>query len=261
MKKFFLFLLLLPALLVAQPNLSANHIEDVVITLDDFIGYDQYGSFYYIANNVFVKQTADTKIEYSNVEKGRIARADVTNPLMIVLLYADFNTVVLLDNQLNEITEINFSDTEQQIVVQAVGLAEQNRLWIYDSVTQSIFLFDYARSNFRSLATPLSSGIGYYETTLTDFKWIDEAGSIYSIDIYGDVQKLGIIARFDKVAFASETAILFTENGKIFYCDLLKKDAILIPDVGNSVSKFYYKDQILSIFTKEGIKKYKLNLP
>ena len=261
MKKIFLFLLFLPELMMAQPNLSANHIEDVKITVDDFVGYDQYGSFYYVANNVFVKQTDDVKLEYSNVEKGRIARADVTNPLLIVLLYADFNTVVLLDNQLNEITEISFSDTEQQVVVQAVGLAEQNRLWIYDSVTQSIFLYDYARSNLRPLATPLSSGIGYYETTLTDFKWIDESGFIYSIDIYGDVRKLGNTTGYDKVAFASDTEILFTKNGTLFHSDLIKKEALPISDVGNSVSKFYYKDQILSIFTKEGIKKYKLNLP
>ncbi len=256
-----LILLLIPLVMHGQPNLSAAHIEDISVTFDDFAGEDQFGSMYFIANNVFIKQNGKERLEYNNIGKGKITRADVTNPLMIVLLYADFNSIVLLDNQLNEIREIEFSRNQQQVVVAAGGLAEQNRLWIYDAITQQLMLYDLSRNTLRPLATPLRSEIAYYETNLTSFKWIDQTGHVYICDVYGEVRSIGNVAGFDHVSFASNNTLLMTDDGILYHLDLSKNESLPIADVGKSVSKFYFKDQILSIFTKAGITKYKIILP
>jgi hypothetical protein len=45
---------------------------------------------------------------YQNFSLGKITKVDLQNPLKIVLFYENFNTVVTLDNQLNEIQKSIF---------------------------------------------------------------------------------------------------------------------------------------------------------
>lgn len=251
----------IPMAISAQPNFSANHIETLKLAIDDFIGYDQYGSSYYIKNNVLVKSSENSKLEYNNLTKGRISHVDITNPLMIVIFYADFNSVVFLDNQLNVIREIEFSKVRDQLLVGGGGLAEQNKLWLFDSQMQQILLYDFAGNQFRTLSIPLRNGIDYYETSLTAFKWIDRSGQVFSCDVYGEVKSVGKMPKFDSVRFATDNSVFFTESGKLYFTDFTKDKIIDIPSVGNSVSKFYYKDQILAIFTTSGLTKFQITLP
>src|SRR5688572_10113253 len=94
-----------------------------------YAGTDAFGWIYEITDNEFSKRQGTTIVKYRNVALGEIARVDQQNPLQIVLFYRRFNTVVLLDNQLNEIRRINFSEVPQPVIAEAAGLASQNRLW------------------------------------------------------------------------------------------------------------------------------------
>ena len=66
-------------------------------------------------------------------------------PMDTVLFYEDFNTVIFLDNQFNEIQKINLSESLPSLAVTAIGNASQNRLWIYDNLNQQISLYDYLK--------------------------------------------------------------------------------------------------------------------
>lgn len=254
-------LVLMPMLTSAQRNFSANQIETLKLAIDEFVGYDQYNSAYFTTNNVLVKFSSSERLEYHNLSKGRISHVDISNPLMIVVFYADFNTIVFLDNQLNLIREIDFNANESRLVVAAAGLAEQNKLWIYDSVLQQLMLYDYANNRFRMLSAPLVNGIEYFETTLTSFKWIDRAGDVFSCNVYGEIKSFGKMPEYNHVMFATDNTLFFTDNGKLFFTDLAKNEVTAVPGVGNSVSKFYYKDQILAIFTNTGLTKFQITLP
>jgi hypothetical protein len=55
----------------------------------------------------FLKSARETFV-YQNFSLGKITKVDLQNPLKIVLFYENFNTVVTLDNQLNEIQKSIF---------------------------------------------------------------------------------------------------------------------------------------------------------
>ena len=89
-----------------------------------------------------------------------------------VLFYEDFNSVVLLDNQLNKISEINFSQNNIPIVATATGMSTQNQLWIYNTLNQQIGLFDYLKNEYKTVSTPLTENIKFYQTDFNTFYWI-----------------------------------------------------------------------------------------
>ena len=50
--------------------------------------------------------------------------------------------MVILDNQLNEILKVNFSEIKNPILTTKIGIASQNQIWAFDEVTQQIYLYD-----------------------------------------------------------------------------------------------------------------------
>ena len=142
MKRMLLLLLLCFCTAVAQKPVLVSAFP---ITADAFVGYDALGAYYTITNNVLTKQLGEQKWQYKNPQLGKIAKVDLQNPLKIVLFYQDFNTVIIVDNQLNETTNINLNDSNNPIVPIGIGLASGNRLWIYNNLTMKIGLYDYAK--------------------------------------------------------------------------------------------------------------------
>ena len=141
---------------VSAQDLSINPtlISQYKNTSDEFLGYDSFGYSYQITNNVFSKIKGNEIFEYKNVSLGKITKVDLQNQLKMVLFYEDFNSVVLLDNQLNKVTEINFSQNATPIVVSAIGMSTQNQLWIYNALNQQIGLLYSASFFIKRLIAP-----------------------------------------------------------------------------------------------------------
>ena len=135
---FFLFLM---GNCVAQP-IVGKKINTKSAAYDQYLQTDEFGYDYFLRNNVFIKQKDKEIFEYKNVALGKVSRIDLNNPLKIVLFYEDFNMVITLDNQLNESNAINFSTFEKPILATAAGIASQNRLWLFNSLTQKIGFFN-----------------------------------------------------------------------------------------------------------------------
>lgn len=232
------------------------------VVADSFVGYDNLGFAYLIYNNTFTKKKNTISLEYKNLGLGKIERADILNPLKIALFYSDFNTVVLLDNQLNEIRQINFSEFQrQQILVQATGNASRNRLWIFNGLTLELALYDHLRNEYQTLTQPLSGDILYYETDFNNFRWIDENNDWYECDIYGKITFRGKVPGFDAVHFTDTGALILRNGDQISYFDSEKNLLPLIEIDAKSFKSFYYSPQNLAIFTTIGITNYKLTLP
>ncbi|PWB27814.1 hypothetical protein [Flavobacterium sp. HTF] len=231
---------------------------------DDCIGYESFGYSYQIKNNVFSKIKGSEVFEYKNISLGNITKADIQNPLKIVLFYEDFNSVVLLDNQLNKITEINFSQSNIPIVVTFIGMSTQNQLWVYNTLNQQIGLFDYLKNEYKTVSTPLTETIKYYQTDFNTFYWIDKKNSWFSCDIFGKITALGKIPDFDKIVIVNSHQYIFSKDGLLFFKDISDTNSDTISEVEileKTFDKFCYKDQILSIFTSKEITNYKIVTP
>jgi len=96
-------------------------LNPILLSADEFLGYDQFGYYYSIKNNVLSKTKKEESFEYKNISLGKPTKIDIQNPLKIMLFYENFNTIVLLDNQLSETQKINFSENDIPILATATG--------------------------------------------------------------------------------------------------------------------------------------------
>ena len=183
-----LFLILSTFILFAQAKfVEATQINTTAISADTILGYDTFNSLYYIKENTLYKTTNSTQVEYNNFSLGKISKVDFQNPLKILVFYERFNTAVLLDKQLSEIIKFDFSQTEFPIVCSAIGISTQNKLWIYNNLTQKIGLYSTSKNTLDELTTALESPIKQYITDVNQFSWIDENQDWFSCNIYGKI--------------------------------------------------------------------------
>jgi hypothetical protein len=239
----------------------ATKLDSTTLTADYFLGYDQFGFCYSIKNNILSKNKKEESFEYKNISLGKTTKTDIQNPLKIMLFYENFNTIVLLDNQLSETQKINFSENDIPIVATATGIASQNRLWIYNSLTQQIGLFDYLKNTFQSITPSFQGSLKYYESDFNSFQWIDNKLNWYSCDVFGKITTLGKVADFDQIQVVANQEVIFSKDGKLFLQDSKTNGIYPIENVDKSFKNFYYKDQILSIFTNQEITNYKITIP
>ena len=263
MKKIFLVLLFaFSATASAQEQkLLASRYESVDLVIDKFVGIDKFGFRYFIKNNVLFKQKDGQSLEYKNLSLGKIARVDLQNPLKLLLFYEDFNTIVTLDNQLNETQRVNFSENTIPIIVSATGIASQNRFWIYNSLTQQLGLYDSLKNTLHTLGSPFQESLNYYDSDFNYFQWIDEKGNWNICDVFGKITTIGKIAFFERIQFVGDRQLLYSNEGQLYVLDLKNDKKYTVEIVEKSFESFYYKDQILAIFTPQGFTNYKITLP
>lgn len=242
-------------------KIKAVKINSVAIDMDSFLGYDQFGFYYSVKNNVLHKTNEKESFEYKNPALGEITKVSLLNPLKIVLFYEAFNTVVLLDNQLNETQKINFSENTTPIVASAVAMATQNQLWLYNSLNQQIGLYDYLKKSYKPISTSFPENIKYYQSDLNTFYWIDQKNNWFSCDIFGKITLKGILPDFDLIEIRNDSQFIYSINNNLFYEDASKNLRFEIEISEKTFTKYYFKDQILSIFTNEGITNYKITIP
>lgn len=114
-------------------TLAQKNVEKI-----DTLGVDVLGATYLLKNNTIYKKYSTKTVSYLNVALGDVYSVDMTNAQEIVVFYRNFNTVVILDNQLNELHNITFNDT---ILFVSRGIS--NKLWRFNNDTNKIELYDH----------------------------------------------------------------------------------------------------------------------
>jgi hypothetical protein len=244
-----------------NPKLKTTAIDTLSIEDKTYIGFDGLGNNYFLKNNVLIKQKDTQLWEYKNLSLGKITSVDYINPLKIAVFYEDFNTIITLDNQLNEIQKLNLFDVDNSIFASKIGMASQNQFWIYNSLTQQILLFDYLKNTSKNIGNPIQESIKYTQSDFNNFYWIDDMNNWYTIDIFGKVTLLASIPPFEKIQIVDHEKLLFLKDNVLYCLNNLSKTVFEIEIVEKSFQNFYYKDQILAIFTNQQIKNYKIKLP
>lgn len=247
--------------LQSQEVIPAVKQSDTQLTCDIFLGFDNQKSIYSLKNNILTKNSDGITYQYNNLSLGKITNVDFQNPLQIVVFYKNFNTVVLLDNQLNEIKKIDFNLQSTPITIEAVALSSQNQIWIYDSISSKIGLYNVNTDTFKWISTMLENPILYYESDYTHFYWTDVNLNLYRISIYGTIEKLGILPKFDVIQLTKNGNSIYKIDDELYYYDLTSKSSSKIAIDEKIISKFFFRDGILSIFTQNEITNYKIILP
>ncbi|MCW2118648.1 hypothetical protein [Flavobacterium sp. 7A] len=262
MKKALILLLFTFLSIQAQDNkIVATKISFVPTQSKNFVGRDFYGYNYFVDNEVLSKIKKKEHWEFKNVSLGTLTNIDLNNPLKLVLFYQDFNAVILLDNQLSETQRILFLQSEIPINVRATGIAGLNQLWIYNTLDQQIGLYNYLNNTYKTISTPFPDTIQYYQTDFNHFYWIDDKNMAFMCNLFGKITNLYKIPDYEWIEFINEKEFIYSKDHLIYLQDNNQNKKYEIEIVEKTLEKCYYKDQILSIFTKEGITNYKIITP
>ncbi|MFL9843044.1 hypothetical protein [Flavobacterium rhizosphaerae] len=265
MKNIVLILVLLTAITTGgQEILPVKQLTNTEASIDSYVGTDAFGWQYTIAENEFHKTKDGRTLKYKNVALGDIYKVDIQSPLQIVLFYKKQNTAVLLDNQLNETNRINFSiskDNQPELVAEAVGLASQNRLWVYDIISQQVGLYDIAQSTFKTITPPSNDGITYYASDYNYFYWTDNNNLCRRVNVFGRVDVLGTVPVFDYAQLTTAKQFIYSKNNNIYIHNFNGMPNQQIQLTEKSIQSFYYTAQILTIFTGTQITSYQITLP
>lgn len=103
---------------------------DQLYTLDgrgQLVKYDPTGKFLFA---------------YANTVLGAPTIVDVTNPLQLVLFYEEYQTIVLLDRTLSDITTLDLRAIPDLQRVTTAGRSFDDRIWVYDDWDRRLKLID-----------------------------------------------------------------------------------------------------------------------
>ncbi len=257
----FCFLFLFAKSMFSQETILTEKINCTKIQAELFLGFDNQQNFYTTKDNVLLKNHLQNHFEYKNVRLGKISSVDFQNPLQIVVFYNDFNTAILLDNQLNEIKEINFNFLSESVNVEAIALSSQNKLWFFDTISSKIGLYNLTNDALNWITTSLESPVKYYHSNYTNFYWLDTKNKLYSISIYGTIKTLGELPTFDKIQLINDEIAIYSHENQLYYYEIKNNKNLKIKIAENFVTNFFFADGILAIFTQNEITNYKIILP
>lgn len=153
----------------------------------DTIGIDIYDALYIVKNNTLFKILDDETQSYQNFNFGEITSVDIINPLEIIVFYKEFNSAIILDNQLNTKHTIRFINN---ILFTRKGIT--NKIWIYNEDENKLQLYDY-KSNTVSISSQV----------LTNFRPLIMKSSFNSVRLINNTKTL----IFDRYLYLQETII------------------------------------------------------
>lgn len=117
--------------------------QGFTLIADSFYGVDDFGAVYYGVNDAFIKKSGKGIQQFYDVQLGDLTEVDLINPLRILLFYKDTQTVVLLDNRLNEKQRVSLSEIIPSRFFEHARLAGERRLWLHDLDQNRLELYDY----------------------------------------------------------------------------------------------------------------------
>jgi hypothetical protein len=246
----------------AQDGLTKTHVIDSLeLNADMFWGKDKFGYYYYSKGSNFTKSQEHEHWEFKNPNLGKLSRVDLTNPLRILLFYDVYNKVIVLDNQLNETSSINFSTYSEPVLIAALGTAAQNRIWLFNANNQQIGLYDLKSNRIQYLTVPGKENIKAYDSELNYFYWVNNSNELYRCNIFGRIEQLGNLNNPKRFKVVSERRILYENKSGLYFFNHENKEHTKIMLNAYSIQNFSYVEQILTIFTLHQIINFKIESP
>lgn len=259
MNRFFLFLLLIlfPLALWAQAS-SLKLVDRLPVNADQFWGVDSYQHFYFSRNNVFYKTEIEKKFQFQDLQLGELEGVDLLNPLKILLFYKDANTVVILDNRLNEIERVNFNSIPDFKTVDFAGISKDNLLWIFNADVQQLELFDYKSLRTRSSSLPVNRKVTEFRSNY-NFSWLKHPKGFSKFNINGSLIDEFTFENALSFTIFKNQVMVQTENSlELFDTNPRSKISLKKPEI--SFNQFYFDAENLYIYSDKVLYTYEFNI-
>lgn len=185
------------------------------LNADVFIGFDNYENLYFIKNKVLYKEGKEGSYQFNSLKSGRISSVDIINPLKIAVFFQETNTVVLLDNKLNEIERFAFHRTGDFFNAASATMAEKNSLWVFNFDSQQLELFDTKSKTRKSVSQPFP---GKYLDQASNFNYcfILTDRKLRAFNSYGSLLNEIPAENFEAIVQQNENLVAL-KNNNVYY--------------------------------------------
>ena len=245
---------------LSSQELRTQFISKEPLEADTFVGIDEFQSMYYIQDNILFKKTSKQIFSYSNVDSGKLSSVNIQNPFKLILFYADFNAAIILDNNLNELTEkIDFTKETLFNNVAFVTGASQNNLWLYAD-DNKLHLYDY-QGNKELLQTQPTTFydsdflpkkvVGNYKTV-----WVLSKNNVLEFNEYGIYTKAYELQEIRDI-FPFQKGFIYFKQDKLAYQDT----SVIIPvevDHEHGIESIYINSSNIFIFDGKSVYQYQI---
>lgn len=242
----------------AQEPIAATFIKKSNLKVDALISIDNFGTSYYLKNNVFFKEINNKAITYNNLQLGTLHTANAFNPLKINLFYKDFNTIIILDNRLAEIFKIDFNALPDYKNVSHVTTGHDNTLWIFNQDLQRLELFDYKTETTRAQTVPVQSAVLDITSNFNSCFLLTE-NYLYIYNYFGSLRKKIKNTGYTALAESNENIIFKKENALFF----MKKNQDSIQPITTSnllINHFFVTNESLYLYQPEILQEFHLKI-
>ena len=238
----------------SQNEISFKKINDVEYdkTLR-LISADNLGEFYFLEGSSLRK---GEDYVFSDLSVSPLSKVDVYNNFKIKLWYANFNTLIILDNVLNEITRINFNEISSLFEISDVSSANENNVWVFDESNMKIKKFDFFKKMFiENLETQIDGDLIVMKSNY-NYLWVLTGKFFYKINYNGSIIfKIENKSGYNRIGFYKNDVIL-SNNEELFH---FKNEEELFAKINLEklfIKDFFVIDETLYIYDEDFLNKY-----
>lgn len=212
--------------------------------VEKFIGVDIFENYYYLKEGSFFKSNLNN--DYKNINYGTPDTVDISNPLQILLHYKFFNKLVLIDNQLNFITEYNLP-----IGTHLLASAGKDKIWIYDNIQMLLSIYTLTTQKTEITSIPNQTDIEQLKGNLNEALALNTQQELITYNYLA--RKTGI-----KKSTDTQYPISLHKPYVIKNTSLWDKDKIVLQNLAN-IQAFEVVDYNLYILRENQI--YRISIP
>jgi hypothetical protein len=258
MKQVIYFFSLLSCSIFSQETIEASLIKKTELQTETLVSIDNFGTTYFVNNNVFHKNNTQNTITYNNLQLGGITTANAFNTLKINIFYRDFNTVIVLDNRLAEIFKIDFNTKQPYRNVSLISTGHDNTIWLFNQDTQQLELYDYKLNNTRVVTLPIQDRIIDMKSNYNHCYLLTK-NQLLIYNYFGSLISKIKNDGFTAISENNENVILKKDNS-LFYLKKNAKNTIPIELPNLLINQFFVTNETLYIYSSEILYQFQLKI-
>lgn len=226
------------------------------IAIDDQVEYDlkvknkafaidELGFLYLVTDrNELVRYDDNLAQEfaYSNERLGSITSVDVNNPFKLLCFYENYQTIIVLDNLLGEVSRYPLFDLGYNNI-EAIGISNDNNVWLYDPIDYKLKKIDNAGSLLVESITMYNEGLEYIKPDFLKERenkvfLYDSNYGFFVFDNLGQFIESIPIKDLESFQILNENKIIYLKDDQLQSYDLVYKST----DVINPLSEYTKSD-------------------
>lgn len=254
--KIYVFLAALVFTFISVNAFAQDPLKSIPTGQARFITTDELGNVYLVReDNALIRYNAngDSTGNFRSIQNGELKSVDASNPLRVLLYYANASKVLLLDRMLSIKNELDLKKL-QIFNAPAVGWSTDGKIWVYDYVNAKLKKFDdqlnitNTGNDMRqeSQTVPMPSVLLERDSKVF---MADAKNGIYTFDRFASyINLLEIKNVYDLQVFG--TQLVYSDGDSLISYDLqtLTRNIIMLPADKNFIQARMERNRMYFLF-------------